>query len=171
MSHPSLVSVLSALTCPWCRELLEIPKVFPCGHFYCLECSEEVVNEKNGCCVCNMPFAIREAREDNPLRDLVALSIELDSVLQQINKEKELQTRLRKRTSGGTEEFKEDEAIKEGTTGGSNRTDNLSLDNDNTKNAGVFVTQPSITTTSSSSDGVGRRVSRVGRVIKDKNPE
>ena len=130
-----------------------------------------MVNEKNGCCVCNMPFAIREAREDNPLRDLVALSIELDSVLQQINKEKELQTRLRKRTSGGTEEFKEDEAIKEGTAGGSNRTDNLSLNNDNTKNAGVFVTQPSITTTSSSSDGVGRRVSRVGRVIKDKNPE
>ena len=65
------------------------------------------MNDKNGCSVCNLPYSMFDARDDNSLRDLVALSVDLDKVLQEINKEMELQKSRNHGKEEGLQEVEE----------------------------------------------------------------
>ena len=87
--------MLRSLTCPYCQELVREAVTFPCGCTLCAECAVDSVNEHNGCSFCQQPFHSRDASEDFALRQLVALTGELRSVLQRIGTERARQLEVR----------------------------------------------------------------------------
>ena len=66
--------ICGVLTCPYCCEPLESARTFPCGHHFCGECAENMINDEDVCCVCHTPYHVRDARESHMLNELAVLA-------------------------------------------------------------------------------------------------